>query len=226
MAAGIALLALIAAPARAEPLLTSSQNAVLAQSRETVGRPQLYVVRYRPSPNHDSKPPLLSPDLSHGKFIANLVRTRVIIAADPTLDQPVGLVLLRALDLPMSRSSIFLLIAGCLGLLTALAHGFIMQRSLIQPLNEHLSDHRIISRVGRDLLSPLLHVSTLAWGLAGTALIYAAIDGERDTQNLASAIGIAFYLHATVANARAVRGAHPGWILMGGAALLIVAAQF
>ena len=120
----------------------------------------------------------------------------------------------------------FLLMAGSLGLLTAVIHGFIMQRRMIRPLNEHLSDQRIISRAGRDLLSPLLHVSTLAWALAGVALIYSALAGGRGTQNLASAIGVALYLHASVANARAVRSPHPGWILMGVATCLIVAAQF
>ena len=88
----------------------------------------------------------------------------MIIAADPTLDQPVGLVLLRALDLPMSRSSIFWQSQDALivnGVGPWLHHAAI---TLIQPLNEHLSDHRIVA-VGRDLYRRLLHVSTLAWGL-------------------------------------------------------------
>ena len=106
MMTGIALLALIAAPARGESL-ASTQNAVAAQSQEAVGQSQLYVIRYRPGPKYDSNRPLLRQDLTaHGKFGADLVRKRVIVAAGPTLDEPGGLVLLRARDLAAARTHV------------------------------------------------------------------------------------------------------------------------
>ena len=102
---GIAFLACVAASVRAEPAPVSTQNVLPVQSHEAVRQPQLYVIRYRPGPNYDTKRPLLKQDLSaHGKFIADLVRKRVIIAAGPTLDQPGGLVLLRARDLAAART--------------------------------------------------------------------------------------------------------------------------
>jgi len=126
----------------------------------------------------------------------------------------------------MTRSSIFLAIAGGLGLLTAVIHGIIMQRHMIRPLNDHLADHRVISRPGRALLSPLLHVSTLAWALAGLALLYSTVVGNPDMQELASGMALVLFLYAALANAMAVKALHPGWILIGMAACFIVAAQF
>ena len=125
----------------------------------------------------------------------------------------------------MSGSAVCLAAAGAIGLLTALIHGIIMQRHMIKPLGRHLAEERVISRAGRALLGPLLHVSTLAWSIAGLALLYAALAGERDAQQLASAIAFVLFGHATIANAAAVRALHPGWILMALATALIVAAQ-
>lgn len=125
----------------------------------------------------------------------------------------------------MTRSEICLALAGSLGLITALAHQVIMQRAIIVPLTKHLQTHALLSRPGRALIPPLLHVSTLAWALAGLALLYASFGGQREVQQLASAFAFCLYLHATIANAVAVRGFHPGWLLMGLATMLIVAAQ-
>lgn len=126
----------------------------------------------------------------------------------------------------MTVSAICLAAAGAIGILTAVIHGVIMQRHMIGPLVAHLDAEPVLSRSARALVAPLLQVSTLAWAVAGIALVYSAVSGKRDAQHVAAAIAFILYLHATIANAAAVRSVHPGWLLMGLATILIVVAQF
>lgn len=124
----------------------------------------------------------------------------------------------------MTRAEICLAAVGVIGVVTAAIHGVIMQRRMIAPLSAHLEQHRVLSSASRALVAPLLHVSTLAWAVAGVALAYAAVRGTTDLQRVTAATAFIIFGYAAVANALAVRGLHPGWMLMGLATLLIAAA--
>jgi uncharacterized protein YciI len=104
MIAAVALIVSAATPGRSEPLASSGPKSVTIQGGETKKETGLYLIRYHPGPKYDAARPLLKQDLrAHAAFVADLVRRKVIIAAGPTLDEPGGLVLLRAPDLSAAR---------------------------------------------------------------------------------------------------------------------------
>lgn len=116
-----------------------------------------------------------------------------------------------------------LMAAGVVGIITAGLHGVIMQSHMIAPLDDVVRSATHIPRVTRRLIAPLLHVSTVAWFLCGLLLIWAGARATAEPRLVAASFGLASYGYAAVANFIAVRGVHPGWILMSTAVLLIVA---
>jgi hypothetical protein len=57
--------------------------------------------------------------------------------------------------------------AGTIGVIVALAHGLIMHRIIVRPLNEVIGSRRLLSRAGARLVPPLLHMSTFTWFVGG-----------------------------------------------------------
>lgn len=112
--------------------------------------------------------------------------------------------------------------AGVVGTVTAVAHGFMLQRRVIDPLSAHLRDSRALPGTIERLIAPLLHVSTLAWLLGGIALIVVSGHAHNPLRPVVMAFVGALYLQAAVANARATRGRHFGWMLMAAAVALLV----
>ena len=115
-----------------------------------------------------------------------------------------------------------LVAAGCVGAITAGLHGVIMQRRMIAPLNDAVRTAGQISTVTRHLMPALLQVSTVAWLLTGLLLIWAGIRAAGEPRTIAAAFGLAVYGHAALANVLAVRGFHPGWLLMAVSVALIL----
>ena len=120
-----------------------------------------------------------------------------------------------------AASDLALAAAGVLGAVTAVAHGFIMQKHVVTPLSALTRTERALSPAVRRLVSPLLHVSTLAWLLMGLLLLWAALRAQGEPRWLVSAAAGILYGHAALANALAVRAMHPGWILMCACLVLI-----
>ncbi|MBJ7439390.1 MAG: hypothetical protein JHD35_10240 [Sphingopyxis sp.] len=115
-----------------------------------------------------------------------------------------------------------LLVAGVVGASVATLHGILMQRHMVRPIDAALARSHSPAAI-RRLVSPLLHISTIAWFLGGLALI---VVGSGLAPNLRFAVTWVvggFYLHAMVANCWATRGRHPGWMLMAVALALIAA---
>ncbi|WP_332816804.1 hypothetical protein [Sphingopyxis sp.] len=112
-------------------------------------------------------------------------------------------------------------LAGVVGSAVAVFHGILMQRMMIRPIERALAGTPTSAGI-RRLVSPLLHLSTIAWLAGGLALI-AVGSGWAPPFRLPVALVVgAFYFHAMVLNCWATRGRHPGWMLMAAALLLIL----
>ncbi len=115
-----------------------------------------------------------------------------------------------------------LAMAGIIGSGVAVAHGVLLQRLMVRPLQaSFLADKRIAAPV-RKLVAPLLHFSTFGWFLGGLALIAAAAWLDREARLAAGIFVGALYLFGVVGNFWATRGRHPGWMLLAAALVLIV----
>lgn len=113
-------------------------------------------------------------------------------------------------------------LAGLIGGATAILHGIVTQRLLVEPIDRRLADAPGISPTIRRIVPPLLHYSTYSWLVGGIALVIAAnVAGAEARLWVALLVG-AMFLYAALANARATRGRHPGWMLMAVAVALIV----
>lgn len=122
----------------------------------------------------------------------------------------------------MNEADLALVSAGTVGTVTAIVHGFVMQRQLIKPLLATPGIGRNMSRTALRLVGPLLQVSTLAWLVTGGLLIWAGLWATSEPRFVVCVAGVIVYGHAAIANAVAVRRLHPGWVLMGLAAGLII----
>lgn len=123
-----------------------------------------------------------------------------------------------------SFSDLALIGAGIIGIVTALLHCVIMQRHMVKPLTIAAETDRRISTSTRRLIAPLLHVSSATWLLVGVLLIWAGARFSGEPRWIAASFGLLTYGYAALANYIAVKGVHPGWILMSLASLLIAAA--
>ena len=115
-----------------------------------------------------------------------------------------------------------LLGAGIFGSVTAIAHGFVMQRRVVTPLLDAIRGDRRISRPVMRLLAPLLHASTLSWFTIGALLMWAGVRATGEPRSIICATGVVTYAYATFANLIATKGRHYGWLLMAVATFLTI----
>jgi hypothetical protein len=112
-----------------------------------------------------------------------------------------------------------LAIAGTIGCVVAVVHGVLVQRVLVQPL-EQITLPRF-GRSNKRLLAALLHFSTFNWFLSGIALVCGAFFFGPQAKVVTALLVGSGYLFGAVGNLWSVRRPHPGWILYGLAVLLI-----
>lgn len=112
-----------------------------------------------------------------------------------------------------------LALAGVIGGATAIIHGVLTQRLMIQPVAA-LTDGRISAPIAR-LVPVLLQFSTFNWLVGAGALIAAAFWAEPAVKLATGALVGASYLFGAVGNFWGTRGRHPGWMLMALATMLI-----
>jgi phosphate/sulfate permease len=112
-------------------------------------------------------------------------------------------------------------LGGLIGSGTAVIHGALTQRHMVEPIGAVLSEGKRLSAPIRKLVPVLLHFSTFAWLAGGIALIAAATWCGRDVKLAIGLLVGSLYLFGAVGNAWATRGRHPGWMLMAAAVLLI-----
>jgi len=120
----------------------------------------------------------------------------------------------------MNRHDIALMIAGVIGSGSAVVHGVLTQRHIIEPF-QGLAAARISTMVQR-LVAVLLQFSTFNWFVGGIALLVAARFFGREARLATALLVGSSYLFAAVGNFWASRGRlHPGWLLYGTALGLI-----
>lgn len=120
----------------------------------------------------------------------------------------------------MSWQNAALQIAGLIGATVAVVHGVLVQRLIVAPFATAVPLGAPFSSVVRRLIPPLIHFSTFVWFAGGLALLLATrFDGS--TRLWICLLVGATYLFGAVANFWATRGAHPGWMLLALALLLI-----
>jgi hypothetical protein len=122
----------------------------------------------------------------------------------------------------MDWHSIALGTAGLIGPGTAAAHGILMQRLIVGPIDALIEADARFSAPVQRLVPPLLHFTTFNWGLSGLALIAAAFwfgDGARLVTGLFAGSS---FLFGAVGALWGTRSFHPGWLLMAIALVLMV----
>jgi hypothetical protein len=103
--------------------------------------------------------------------------------------------------------------AGLLAIAIAIGHGaiaelYVFDKAQIAPLSF------------RRLLRLIWQASTIDWIAVGVLLIAAPALGSEPARRWIVAVAIVVYGYAAIANAIAVGGWHPGWVVMTGAIAL------
>ena len=112
-------------------------------------------------------------------------------------------------------------LAGLIGAATAIFHGIVTQRLMVKPIDRRLAAADGVSITIRRIVPPLLHYSSYSRLVGGNARVIAANGAGAETRLWVSLLVGAEFLYATIANAWATRGRHPGWMLMAAAVGLI-----
>ncbi|MBD2871919.1 hypothetical protein [Paenibacillus arenilitoris] len=122
----------------------------------------------------------------------------------------------------MDWQSIALIAAGAIGGITAAAHGILMQRLIIKPIEAVFAANGRIAAPMQKLVCLLLHFTTLNWFISGLVLIAAAIWFKPDARLVTGLLAGSSYLYGAVISLWVMRRPHPSWILMSVSLLLIV----
>lgn len=114
-----------------------------------------------------------------------------------------------------------LILAGSIGIVTAIAHGVLTHRLMAQPLLAAAGKHRGIEPSILRLFPLLLQFSTYCWLAGGIALIGVALWADPASRLTTSLFVAGFYLFGAIGNLWGTRGKHFGWVLLAAAVLLI-----
>jgi len=114
-----------------------------------------------------------------------------------------------------------LVLAGLIGAITAIFHGIVTHRLMVQPIDRRLATDPGVSATIRRIVPPLLQYSTYSWLVCGIVLIVAALVAGAETRIAIGLLVGSMYLYGAVANLWATRGRHPGWVLLAVAVGLI-----
>lgn len=120
----------------------------------------------------------------------------------------------------MSWHNVALQLAGLIGAVVAVVHGVLVQRLIVTPFANSVPPGPPFSSVVRRLIPPLIHFSTFVWFAGGLALLL-AIRLDASTRLWVCLLVGTTYLFGAGANFWATRGAHPGWMLLTLALVLI-----
>lgn len=122
----------------------------------------------------------------------------------------------------MDWNSMVLTTAGVIGGGTAVAHGILMKRVIIKPMETVFEADKRISAPLQRLGMLLLHFSTFNWLLSGLFLIAAAIWFGQETRLVTGLLAGSSFLYGAIISFWVMRRLHPSWILMTVALILTV----
>jgi hypothetical protein len=121
----------------------------------------------------------------------------------------------------MNLHDLALIAAGVIGAAVAIVHGVLLQRYMVQPIENWFWEGAPMSGSARKLTPILLHLTTVYWFAGGLALIAAALWFDESARLATGVCVAALYVCAVVGNFWGTRGRHPGWMLYGVSVLLI-----
>ena len=106
-----------------------------------------------------------------------------------------------------------LVTAGCIGLVTALAHGYLGETRLLGVV-------KLDSAIGKRALRAVFHLSTFYWFVGALVLLAAPFFFEPFTGRLLALVVAFLYIAGAIGNFWLARGKHIGWALLLLAAVL------
>jgi len=120
----------------------------------------------------------------------------------------------------MNGYDIALIVAGLVGSGSAVIHGVLTQRHLVDPFQDIVAarSSTMVQRIG----AVLLQFSTFNWFVGGLALILAAYVLGREARLAVGLLVGSSYLFAVIGNFWASHGRHPGWVLYGISLCLVI----
>jgi hypothetical protein len=122
----------------------------------------------------------------------------------------------------MTYHDVALGLAGTIGGLVAIIHGYLTERYLARPIGQILAAEGSTATPIRKLVPVLFHYSTTTWFVGGVALVVASTWSEPQSRLTLAAVVGATYLYGAVGNFWATRGRHPGWMLLAASVVLIL----
>ena len=122
----------------------------------------------------------------------------------------------------MNLHDVALAAAGVIGCGVAVAHGIIVQRHMVRPLEKLSVANNRMPASTRRVMAGLLQFSTFNWFVGGVALVAAATWPDPGARFATGLIVGSSYLYGAVGNFWGTRGRHPGWMLYAIALALIV----
>jgi len=109
--------------------------------------------------------------------------------------------------------------AGTIGAGVAVIHGLLTQRFIVGPVERETATR--LPRQIRRLSAVLTQFSTFNWLVGGLALVACAFAFGPEARLFVGLLVASSYLFAAIGNCWATRARHPGWVLYGGALVLI-----
>ena len=109
---------------------------------------------------------------------------------------------------------IVLVSAGCLGLIIAIAHGYLGERKVAGAIQG-------VPPSAKRVMRAIMFLSAVYWFVGGAVLIASPFFLSQEGRWAAVIIVGLMYLTAAIANFWATRGRHFGWVLLGSATALI-----
>ncbi len=104
-------------------------------------------------------------------------------------------------------SDIFIILAGALGMLIAVVHGYLGATKVVAPVEG-------IAASSKRILHAIFFLSAVYWFIGGAVLIAAPFYLSEEDRRVAALLVGALYLSGAVGNFWGTRGRHFGWILL------------
>ena len=115
---------------------------------------------------------------------------------------------------------IYATIVAVLGLIVAIAHSVLSERSILGPLYRERTDGLLTARATRDIVRAVFHMPSLAWAGLGIAVLLNRLQSGSDLLPITAAIIFAL---SGIGNLAALRRPHPGGLILSGMAMVTIA---
>lgn len=113
-----------------------------------------------------------------------------------------------------AMKDLFLVAAGCLGMVIAVVHGYLGDTKVVRPIEN-------VPRSSKRVMRAIMFLSAVYWFAAGAVLAASPFYLGAEGRIAAALIAGAIFLSGAIANFWATRGRHFGWVLLAATLPLI-----